>query len=168
VTNGPFVRMLKAGAACLIGLSALACSSVPSAATPSRSTQASKPVVECDAGFDHATCDKAATVALLAVAKSGWTATHVWISSGSLAPVADLLFDPNANFPAPMVPGGGTNLGSAEVAFAENASHAGMNLAAVGPDIVADLIGYRVPRPGWCSGMCPVSSSMRVTFANAD
>ena len=165
---GAFVRLLKVGAACLVGLGALACSSVPSAATPSRSTSPSKPVIECEAGFDQATCDKAATVAVLAVAKSGWTPTHVWISSGSLAPIVDLLFDPNANFPAPNVPEGGTNLGSAEVAFAENASHAGMNLAAVGPDIVADLIGYRVPRPGWCSGMCPNGSVRRVTFANAD
>jgi hypothetical protein len=165
--KGGFVRLLKAGAACLVGLNALACSSVPSAATPSQSTSASTPVIECEAGFDRATCDKAAAVAVLAVAQSGWTPTHVWISSGSLASMVDLLFDPNANFPAPNVPKGGTNLGSAEVAFAENASHAGMNLAAVGPNIVADLIGYRVPLPGWCSGMCPNSSSTRVTSANA-
>jgi hypothetical protein len=165
--NGTFVRLLKAGAACLVGLNVLACSAGPGAATPS-STRASKPVIECEAGFDQATCDKAATVAVLAVAQSGWTPTHVWISSGSLASMVDLLFDRNANFPAPNVPEGGTNLGSAEVAFAENPSHAGMNLAAVGPNIVADLIGYRVPKAGWCSGMCPESSSARVTFRDAD
>ena len=67
----------------------------------------------------------------------------------------DLLFDPNANFPGPAVPDGGVFLGNAEVAFAENGSHAGMNLATVGSEVVADLIGYRVPHPGWCSGLCP-------------
>ena len=67
----------------------------------------------------------------------------------------DLLFDPSANFPAPNVPDGGTRIGNAEVAFADTDQHAGMNLAAVGPDIVADLIGYRAPLSDWCSGDCP-------------
>jgi hypothetical protein len=83
---------------------------------------------------------------------------HVWLNTGSLAPTSGLLFDPSANFPAPSVPEGGTRLGSAEVAFAETDRHAGLNLAVVGSSIVANLIGFAVPRPGWCSGECTVSS----------
>jgi hypothetical protein len=139
-----------------IAVAVIACGPSPAtlAPSPAPSTAAAKVVVDCETGFDQATCDKVVTAALHVVAPSGWTATHVWISSGSLAPIVDLLFDPNANFPAPLVPEGGTNLGSAEVAFAENGSHAGMNLAVVGSDVVANLIGYAVPHPGWCSGMC--------------
>jgi hypothetical protein len=43
--NRAFARRLKVGAASLIGLSALACSSVPGGTTPSRSVLASKPPV---------------------------------------------------------------------------------------------------------------------------
>jgi hypothetical protein len=144
-----------------IAVAAVACGPSPAtlAPSPAPSTAAVQLVVDCETGFDQATCDKVVTAALRVVAPSGWTATHVWISSGSLAPIVDLLFDPNANFPAPLVPEGGTNLGSAEVAFAESDRHAGMNLAVVGVDVVANLIGYAVPRRGWCSGTCPSSSS---------
>jgi hypothetical protein len=72
--------------------------------------------------------------------------------------MVSMLFDPNANFPAPNVPEGGSRFGYAEVAFAETDAHAGMNLATVGSTIVADLIGYAVPRGGWCSGLCATSS----------
>jgi hypothetical protein len=124
-------------------------------AVPSPSVASRPPVVECLGDLDQAVCHKAAPVALAAVAASGWTPAHVWINSGSLAPTVDLLFDPSANFPAPNVPGGGTRSGSVEIAFAETDQHAGMNLAVVGSDIVADVIGYRAPLSGWCSGECP-------------
>lgn len=135
----------------------------PSAATPttspSSSVAAGKPVIACLGGLDQVTCDKAVKAVLDTVAPSGWTPTHVWINSGSLAPTKKLLFDPSANFPAPNVPEGDTPLGNAEVAFAETDKHAGMNLAAVGPDIVADLIGYVVPHSRWCSGTCPSTAT---------
>lgn len=134
-----------------VGLSA--CGSLPTTAPPS--VAAGKPVVVCVGGLDQATCDKELRVVLLTVAPSGWTPTRVWINTGALAPNAELLFDRAANFPFPLLPSGGTLVGNAEVAFAETDRHAGMNLAAVGPDIVADLIGYVVPHPGWCSGTCP-------------
>jgi hypothetical protein len=124
-------------------------------ASPSSSVAAGKPVIACLGGLDQSTCDKAMKVVLDIVAPSGWTPTRVWLNSGSLAPTLQLLFDPSANFPAPNVPEGGAPLGNAEVAFAETDKHAGMNLAAVGPDIAADLIGYVVPHSGWCSGTCP-------------
>jgi hypothetical protein len=136
----------------------------PTGATPTASRSAAPgtsetAVIECLGGLEQATCDKAVEVVLRTVAPSGWTPTHAWISSGSLASMVDLLFDPNANFPAPNVPVGGTRLGHAEVAFAETDKHAGMNLAVVGPNIVADLIGYVVPQSGWCSGICPSNST---------
>lgn len=151
-----------------IAAACVACGPAPATPTPSPAAAASppaaslvagNPVVDCEDGFDPATCDKAVDVVLRTVAPSGWTPTHAWINSGTLAPIPGLLFDPSANFPAPNVPEGGTFLGNAEVAFAENASHAGMNLAVVGPDVVADLIGYVVPHRDWCSGTCPSSST---------
>jgi hypothetical protein len=144
----------------LIAVALVACS--PSVVTPTGSrtptTSPGKPVVECEAGLDQTMCEKALEAVLVAVAPSGWTPTQVWIGSGSMGPTVNFLFDPKANFPAPSLPDGGTNFGSAEVAFAETSVHAGMNLAAVGSGMVADLIGYAIPRPDWCSGLCPASS----------
>ena len=116
-------------------------------------------MIKCLDDMDPGTCDSAVKVVLDTVALSGWTPTHVWINSGSLGPSEQFLFDPSANFPAPDVPDGGARLGSAEVAFAEIDKHAGVNLAAVGPTVVPTLIGYVVPQPGWCSGMCPSNAS---------
>jgi hypothetical protein len=125
--------------------------------TPSRlsSAEAAKPVVSCVGGLDQATCDQALGVVLATVGPSGWTPVHVWINSGSLAPVPELLFDPGANFPAPNPPTGGAMIGNAEVSFAETSRHAGLNLARVGSSVIAKLIGYVVPHAGWCSGVCP-------------
>ena len=135
----------------LIAFYLVACT--PSVVTPTGSrasaTTPGKPVVECEAGLDQTRCKKALEEVLLAVAPSGWTPTQVWIGSGSMGPTVNFLFDPKANFPAPSLPDGGTNFGSAEVAFAETSVHAGMNLAAVGSVMVANLIGYAIPRPGW-------------------
>jgi len=140
-----------------VGLSACGPSAGPTgAASPSAAAAAIE--IECLGGLDQAVCDKAAKVVVAAVTSSGWTPRHIWINSGSLAPIPELLFDPNANFPIPYVPGG-TQFGNAEIAFAETDKHAGLNLAAVGPDIVATLVGYRVPLRGWCSGTCPSASS---------
>jgi hypothetical protein len=140
-----------------------ACGASPS---PSATADASAPsigsrlpVTECLGGLDQATCDRATDVALATVMSSGWTTTHLWINSGSLAPIPDLLFDPNANFPAPATPDGGTMIGNAEVAFVQTDMHAGMNLFRVGSDLRATLVGYRVPLAGWCSGSCPTASS---------
>lgn len=144
-------RMHRWLAIALIAVGLTACGT----GVPSPSAASGPPVIECLGALDQAVCDKAAPVALAAVAASGWTPTHLWIDSGSLAPMLDLLFDPSANFPAPNVPDGGTRIGNAEVVFADTDQHAGMNLAAVGPDIVADLIGYRAPLSDWCSGDCP-------------
>jgi hypothetical protein len=146
--------------ACIaVGLSACGSSTGSPVGSPLPSADSGPPAIECLGGLDQATCDSAAEVVLDTVAPSGWTPTHVWINSGSLGPTEELLFDPSANFPYPGVPDGGTHIGNAEVAFAETEKHAGMNLAAVGPKIVADLIGYVVPHPDWCSGTCPSSSS---------
>jgi hypothetical protein len=120
----------------------------------SSSTPPANPDVACLGGLDQLTCNQALDAILGAIAQSGWTPTHVWINSGSFAPVPNLLFDPRANFPAPKPPAGGTTIGNAEVAFAETEKHAGLNLARVGTNIVAGLIGYVVPHPGWCSGTC--------------
>lgn len=150
----------------LIAVALSACGTSPPTSTgvPSPAAASGTSMIECPGGLDQAACDKAAKAALAAVASSGWTPTHVWINSGTLAPVVDQLFDPSANFPAPNVPDGGTRSGNAEVAFAETDQHAGINLSAVGPDIIADLIGYRVPRPGWCSGTCPSASTTDEPF----
>ena len=127
----------------------------PGPATPSPSVPVGSPTVACLGGLDQATCDETLSVVLRAVAPSGWTPTHVWINSGSLAPIPELLFDPSANFPAPILPSGSTPIGNAEVAFAETDKHAGLNLVAMGRDVVAELVGYVVPHPGSCSGACP-------------
>jgi hypothetical protein len=142
-----------------IGLSACSSPAAVPPTSPSPSAASGEPAMECLGGLDQATCDKALKVVLATVASSGWTPTHVWINSGTLAPTEELLFDPNANFPMPMVPEGGAPVGNAEIAFAETDKHAGMNLAAVGSEIVADLIGYVVPHADWCSGYCPSTSS---------
>lgn len=121
---------------------------------PSPSATPTDLVSDC-LDIDQATCDKALKVVLAAVAPSGWTPTHVWLNNGLLAPMQELLFDPSANFPYSIPPDNGQWIGSAEVAFAETDQHAGMNLAAVGNNIVADLTGYAVPHRDWCSGECP-------------
>jgi hypothetical protein len=154
--------MLRRLALFVVAASLLACAPTGSTreASPSASTGTSEAAgLDCLGGLEQKTCDKVVEVVLRTVAPSGWTPVHVWVTSGSLAPTVDLLFDPNANFPAPNVPVGGTMLGSAEVAFAGTDEHAGMNLAVVGTNIVADLIGYVVPRSGWCSGICPSGST---------
>jgi hypothetical protein len=154
--------MLRCIAVVLVAAGLAACGPTVATRTPSRSGAtgtSGTAVIECVGGLEQATCDKAIEVVLRTVAPSGWTPMHGWINSGSLAPTVGLLFDPNANFPAPNVPEGGAMLGSAEVAFAETDKHAGMNLAVVGPNIVADLIGYVVPHSGWCSGICPSNST---------
>jgi hypothetical protein len=131
-----------------------ACGSSPSA-TPTPSPSAvGKPIVACLGGLNQATCDEVLPIVLRTVAPSGWTPTHLWINSGSLAPIPELLFDPAANFPAPILPSGSTPLGNAEVEFAETTKHAGINLALAGSAVVADLVGYVAPLPGWCSGSC--------------
>ena len=139
----------------LVAVGVAACrTGVPPAPAASGAT-----VIECLGGLDQALCDKAAPVALAAVAASGWTPTHVWINSGSLAPTVDLLFDPGANFPAPNVPDGGTQerkrrdrvRGDRRARGLEprgrRAGHRG------GP--------HRLPGPalGWCSGTCPSTSA---------
>ncbi len=149
-------------------VAALVVTGLAGCATPapgsSSSAPAAAPVIDCLGGLDQATCDIAVKVVLDTVAHAGWTPTHVWINSGSLVPSEELLFDPKANFPAPNVPDGGMRLGNAEVAFVETDKHAGMNLSAVGQAIVADLIGYAVPEPDWCSGACPSASSTDGSF----
>jgi hypothetical protein len=128
------------------------------ACTTSATAPTTTPVTEC-LGIDQSTCDRALDPVLAAVAPSGWTPTHVWLDDGLLSPVQALLFDPYADFPYPIPPDNGQWIGSAEVAFAETDQHAGMNLAAVGSDIVADLTGYAVPPRDRCSGDCPSSSA---------
>ena len=123
--------------------------------SPAPAVSSGPPVVECLGQLDQATCDKALPVVLAAVAPSGSAPTTVWLNDGALSPVPDLLFDPSGNFPMPFRPELGTFLGSAEVTFAGTDRHAGLNLYDNGSAIVADLVGYAVPRPGWCSGDCP-------------
>lgn len=134
--------------------------SAPAAGTPrATGAEAAEPVISCVGGVPSGTCDRAARVALAAVAPSGWTPTAVWINSGNLCPQEDCLFDPNQNFPYPMPPSGGRWVANAEVAFAETDRHAGLNIAAVDADLVPVLIGYRVPLLTWCSGTCPSSTA---------
>lgn len=116
-------------------------------------------MVDCLGGLVQATCDRAGKVALSTVASSGWTRTRVWINSGVLTPIGDLLFVPNALFPYPNPPDAGKWIGNAEVAFAETNKHAGMNLASIGSDLRAVMIGHRVPDVSWCSGNCPTASA---------
>lgn len=150
----------------LVTVAVTSCAAWPGA-SPSGSVTPSvsgPPVMECVTGIDRSTCDRATSVALEAVASSGRTPTRLWISSGLLAPDADLLFDPTAEFPYPNPPDGGTWIGSAEVAFAETDEHAGMNIAAVGDRLEAVLTGFRVPPSAWCSGTCPSASTTDGSF----
>jgi hypothetical protein len=130
----------------------------PTALEPS-STVTRSPTVACLNRVDQATCDKALPVILQAVETSGWTPTQVWIDGGELSPDIEQLFDRNAMFPPLSEPSGGSHFGTAEVAFAGTDKHAGMNLSWVGSEVVADFIGYAVPGPGWCSGICPGPSA---------
>jgi hypothetical protein len=109
----------------------------------------------CLGGVAQATCDEAQKVALVAVAGTGWTPTHIWVNSGSFCPREDCLFDPTQNFPYPLPPSGGTWVANVEIAFAGTDKHAGLHIARVGSRLVPVLIGYRAPLPGWCSGNCP-------------
>jgi hypothetical protein len=117
------------------------------------------PTLACLGGLSPATCAEAERVALAAVAPSGRSPTHVWISSGGLCPWRECLFDPSANFPAQPAPSGGAWVGSVEIAFAGTDEHAGLNIAEVGHTLVATLIGYKVPALDWCSGTCPTAAT---------
>jgi hypothetical protein len=136
----------------------------PTGSAVSTSVASGTPVIDCLGGIDPSTCDRAVKVTLAAVDSAGWTPTRVWINSGLLAPITNLLFDPSANFPVPNPPIGGRWIGNAEVAFAETDKHAGINLAAVGPDLKAVLIDYRVPLSAWCSGTCPSAAATEGAF----
>ncbi len=149
-------------AAILLVVALSACGGgVPTGSPPDSVAPTSSPValtVSCS-HVASATCDLAKGAVLLAVAPSGWTPTHLWMSSESLCPAQDCLFDPDSTFPYPTPPEGGRWIGNAEVAFAETDEHAGLNLATVGTDVVPVLIGYRVPLLTWCSGECPTEST---------
>ena len=110
------------------------------------------------------TCDRAASVALKAVAPSGWKASQIWIDSGQFCPTEDCLFDPSQNFPYPNPPSGGQWVANAEIAFTATDEHAGLNIADVGGTLVPVLIGYRVPLLTWCSGGCPSSVSTQGNY----
>jgi hypothetical protein len=108
--------------------------------------------IGCGYGLEPADCSVRQTAALAVVAGSGHVPTHLWLSSGVLCPVVDrCLFNPNTNFPAPVLPGespapdGTMSMasGSAEIAFADTDQHAGINFFIVGTKVVASLIGYR-------------------------
>jgi hypothetical protein len=129
--------------------------------------------VDCGYGLAPADCMTRQTAALEVVAASGHVATHLWLSSGVLCPFVDnCLFNPNANFPAPFLPGetpapdGTMSMasGSAEIAFADTDQHAGINFFTVGTKVVASLIGYRVPDRAWCSGECAGASDTSGAF----
>jgi len=130
-----------------------------SAGASSSPTASSAPNIAC-AEVAGDLCQSMAAAAIRAVGDRGAAVTNVWLSSGALCPVsADCLFDPNANFPPMLPPDGGNWLGSAELAFAGAEEHAGISLAQVGDQIVAKLLGYRVPPLTWCSGSCPSSAT---------
>jgi hypothetical protein len=124
---------------------------------PPPASNPGQPPVACEGGLTAATCAGVATIALAAVAASGWTPTHVWLDSGNFCPNEDCLFDPDQNFPYPIPPHGGQWVANAEIAFAETDRHAGLEIEAVGRTLIPDLIGYRVPLLTWCSGSCPSS-----------
>lgn len=148
------MRRLIASMCFALALSACAASASPSA--PAASVGVGQPVIECLGGLTASTCDQAVKVVLDTVAPSGWTPTHLWLNSGSFGP-PELLFDPNANFPAPSFPYGERSIGNAEVAFAQTDQHAAINISATGSAVVAHLVGYAVPDPDWCSGTCPTA-----------
>jgi hypothetical protein len=144
-------RSRTARAAILVSLmlAFAGCDRPPASSSPGSATMA------CVGGVSQATCDDAARVALATVAASGWTPTHIWVNSGVFCPRQDCLFDPRQNFPYPAPPNNGTWVANVEIAFAETDRHAGLMIDQVGTSLVPVLIGYRVPRPGWCSGKCP-------------
>jgi hypothetical protein len=123
--------------------------------TPASVTRVGLFTSACLGGVAQATCDEAISVALAAVASSGWTPAHIWVNSGFFCPSQDCLFDPAQNFPYPLPPDGGQWVANVEIAFAGTDQHAGLHIAQVGSKLVPVLIGYRVPLPGWCSGTCP-------------
>jgi len=148
-----------------------------SSATASPTASTSTPVpslqVGCAYGLVPTDCSVRQAAALEAVASSGHIPTHVWLSSGVLCPFVDnCLFNPNANFPAPTLPGDTpapdgsmlTASGSAEIAFSDTDQHAGINFFLVGSKTVALLIGYRVPDRAWCSGECAGASDTAGAF----
>jgi hypothetical protein len=136
----------------------------PRGTDSSPSVDLAQPAITCHGAVDLAACNSAAEEALRAVTESGWSPVHVWINTGQLCPSADCLFDPAANFPYPIPPADGQWIASAEVAFAGSEQHAGMNIAAVGSELQAVLIGYRVPPWTWCPGDCPTSATTNGPF----
>jgi hypothetical protein len=120
--------------------------------------------VSCESSIPQATCNQAVQASLAAVAKSGWTPSQVWVSSGQLCPNTLCVFDPDQNYPMPEPPAGGEGLGSVEIAFVETDQHAGLNIFTVNGSVVPVLIGYRTPLLAWCSGFCPTASTTDGSF----
>lgn len=128
----------------------------PSAASVAPSN--ANPAITCHGGIDRASCPEIAASALALVDHTHGTPAHVWVTDALFCSASpDCLFDPTANFPYPVPPTGGQWRGSAEIAFAGSLEHAGVLVAIVGGRYSATLLGYRIPRPGWCSGDCGAS-----------
>jgi hypothetical protein len=138
-----------------IGLALLAAAMLASC----QQSQASLPplAVEC-LGPSGADCDGAVHAALTAVAASGYRPIHLWITDGLFCPAKEFLFDPLANCPVPIPQAGSRWVASVEVAFGSTDLHAGMYVTEVASAYNATVIGYRVPRPGWCLSDCPSPS----------
>jgi hypothetical protein len=160
--------------ACGAPASSSAAAPVPASASGSGAPASvtALPRVICETGIDPADCSPFSQAALGALASSGHKPTDVWISSGVLCPFVDnCLFNPDANFPAPMIRDPSATdgqmlmpIGSVEVAFADTDEHAGLHLYRVNGVLTPKLVGYRVPDPGWCSGSCPSSSTTSGPF----
>jgi hypothetical protein len=110
--------------------------------------------VDCLGGIDAESCSTIAAATLRMLTDPTRIPAHVWVNSGFLCPEPACLFDPNANFPVPQPPASSAWIGNVEVAFNGTNEHAGFQVAMQGTDVVPVLIGYRVPRPGWCSFNC--------------
>lgn len=169
-TLGIAIIVLVLVAGCAASTSSGPFAATPSAATPSASTgpgptspppasassspaASSSPEVICG-DIDPSLCPPVVDAALAAVSSATRTPVRVWVQSGFFCPRADCVFDPNQNFPMPVPPAGGTWVASVEVGFAGMPQHAGLHVAKVGSKMVAVVIGFRVPLPGWCSGPC--------------
>jgi hypothetical protein len=128
---------------------------VSSAATGSPAASSIPPTVSCHGSVTPQLCGRMASAALTAVGAAHGHATQVWVTDGLFcAADPSCLFDPAANFPYPAIPNGESWVGSVEVAFSGTDVHGGVLVASVGPRLVPSVVGFAVPKPGWCSGDC--------------
>jgi hypothetical protein len=129
-------------------LALVACSPTP---IPSAQPSLGELTIHCGDVFVPVECQAISAAALAAASGSGLSATDVWVRGFTLCVNEKNLFDMQTlNCPVPPQPTGGEWSAGVEIAFGGAIQHAGVNVAEIGGQYRATLVGYRVPDPGWC------------------